>query len=269
MTKMPKYDVTEVEQTLIDQIPPAVATGDVDRMITVFKRLYLDEEYRDCLSAMMIIEKYLFRAWELFYFVGERDEGFGYEDFFFDESEHWRILDLAREGLDAARAEENFVRGRALVAEGDPIRAAEYFKRSALGGSVEGAFNYGVSLYRGEGCERDPLMAAFWYFVAAVGGERRAMVNLAEQFRAGEGVCADEMTMLYWYIQAYLHGDERALLTVATLLSRGEGVPGLERLGQTILVILGQGKDDPEGFRRTLRGIRMRLDPYIYNRKFL
>ena len=269
MTKMPKYDVTEVEQTLIDQIPPAVATGDVDRMITVFKRLYLDEEYRDCLSAMMIIEKYLFRAWELFYFVGERSADFDYEEFFFDEEAHSHVLSAARDRLDAERAEEDFLAGRALVAEGDPIRAAEYFEKSAKGGNVAGAFNYGVTLYRGEGCPRDPLMAAFWYFIAAVGGDYRAMVNLAEQFRAGEGVCADEMTMLYWYIQAYLHGDERALLTVATLLSRGEGVPGLERLGQTILVILGQGKDDPEGFRRTLRGIRMRLEPYIYNRKFL
>ena len=253
MATMRKYDVTPIEQTLIDQIPPAVATGDVDHMIEVLRRLYLDEEHRDCLSAMMIIEKYLFRAWELFYFVKDRPLDFRYDEYFFDEGEHAAVLSAHLEAMDAARA----------------VAAAEHFKSAALLGSVKGAFNYGVTLFRGEGCERDPLMAAFWYFIAAVGGDYRAMVNLADLFRTGDGVCADEMTMLYWYIQAYLHGEKESVRTVATLLAQGLGIPGKERLGSTILAILMQGNDDPEGFARTLRGLRYALDPYIYNRKFV
>ena len=69
MKNMPKYDVTEIEQELIDQVPKFVKTGKAEYIIKELTELYTKEENQDLLSALMIIEKYLFRAYELLYFV--------------------------------------------------------------------------------------------------------------------------------------------------------------------------------------------------------
>ena len=99
MKTMPMYDVTPIEQTLIDKIPPAVETKDPQKILSMLKELYTDEEYQDCLSAMMIIEKYLFRAYELLYFVINTDVQFQYDEYFFDEEIHNAVILEAKSKL--------------------------------------------------------------------------------------------------------------------------------------------------------------------------
>ena len=264
MKSMPRYDVTPMEQALIDKIPEAVATGDAEHIATVLINLYADPENNDYLSALMIIEKYLFRTYELMYFVQRRIDNLAYDEYFFDELEHKRILDAAMAKLDAEAARNCLVQAHEKLREGDLDGAYDLYTRSSLWGNVDGAYNHGVCLANGEGCSTDPHLAAFWYWFAAVRGNMKAMTNLAFCFRYGQGVCADEMTMLYWYIQAYLHGNEEAGYTVGSLLCRGQGLPNSQSTGNTILVSLNQGNTY---FARTvLITLASQLSPYIYNK---
>ncbi len=264
MKSMPYYDVTPMEQALIDKIPEAVATGDAEHIATVLITLYQDPENSDYLSALMIIEKYLFRAYELLYFVKRRINDFAYDEYFFDESAHKRILDSALAMFDAEAAKENLAQAHEKLRQGDLDEAYGLYTRSSLGGNIDGAYNHGVCLANGEGCRPDPHLAAFWYWFAAVRGNMKAMTNLAFCFRHGQGVCADGMTMLYWYIQAYLHGNQEAGYTVGSLLSCGQGLPNSQSMGNTILVSINEGKTQ---FVRTLMiALANRLSPYIYNK---
>ena len=266
MKTMPRYDVTEIEQTLIDNIPVAVATKDAEHIIETLEKLYLDEEYRDCLSAMMIIEKYLFRAYELRYFVYGAVDGFEYDEYFFDEGVHREIMGKATAHLDGARAEEYFLEGKRFVEAGDLEAAGELFKQSALAGSPNGAFNYGVTLSRGEGCAPDKLLAAFWYWRGATNGNFKAMRNLAYCFKTGDGVCADEMTTLYWFIRAYLHGDTESGYSMGALLASGRGLPNFESIGRSIMLAVQAGGDELYRVNSTAKVLKTRLEPYIYNR---
>ena len=210
MTNMPYYDVTKVEQTLIDQIPPAISTRDLDHILKTLTKLYTDEEYQDCLSAMLIIEKYLFRAYELKHFISDQSV-IDYNEYFFNEDTHKQIVTEAKAKLDVPQAIEEYQKGVALVKETKNNEAYEYFKRSAMQGNTDGAFNYAICLNRGEGCEPNLIESAFWYWVAACEGTHKAMSNLAYCYSKGIGVCADEMNMLYWFILAGLKGDFMAI----------------------------------------------------------
>ena len=176
MKAMPAYDVTDVEQTLIDNIPKAVKTKDPQKILDTLTELYLDPEYQDCLSAMMIIEKYLFRAYELIYFVLDSKVEFDYEEYFFDEKIHNDIISKAKAELDAKTAQEKLDKAVALIRANQPEEAGKLFRESAIGGSIGGAFNYGITLSRGEGCEPDALEGAFWYWVAACEGHANQQV---------------------------------------------------------------------------------------------
>ncbi len=270
MKTMPMYDVTPIEQTLIDKIPPAVETKDPQKILSMLKELYTDEEYQDCLSAMMIIEKYLFRAYELLYFVINTDVRFQYDEYFFDEEIHNAVILEAKSKLNSAQALLDYQKGVALIKTKTYDEAGEYFKRSAFGGNVDGAFNYGVTLSRGEGCQPNALESAFWYWVAACGNNTKAMINLALCFRDGNGVCADEMTMLYWYIQAGLNGSVDAVRSIASNLMRGIGLSGLETVGQNLMVasINLSNTEKQKDVIATLSSLNTNLEPYIYNRNF-
>lgn len=270
MKTMPTYDVTPIEQTLIDKIPPAVETKDPQKILSMLKELYTDEEYQDCLSAMMIIEKYLFRAYELLYFVINTDVRFQYDEYFFDEEIHNAVILEAKSKLNSAQALLDYQKGVALIKTKTYDEAGEYFKRSAFGGNVDGAFNYGVTLSRGKGCQPNVLESAFWYWVAACGNNTKAMINLALCFRDGNGVCADEMTMLYWYIQAGLNGSVDAVRSIASNLMRGIGLSGLETVGQNLMVasINLSNTEKQKDVIATLSSLNTNLEPYIYNRNF-
>ena len=270
MKKMPEYDVTEYEQELIDQVPIAVNTKDADYIVRVLTELYKNEEYQDLLSALMIIEKYIFRAYELIYFVEGKGIAYDFEEFFFDEEIHNRTIEKAKKALNKEDAERKYQAGVNLVKEGNNDEATPLFKASALGGSVNGAYNYGVSLCRGEGCDVNELEGAFWYWVAACQCHPRACANLAMCFQDGKGVCADEMTMLYWYLRSGLAGNVDSMKAAANLLINQLGIPGQEYVGTQMLLATDnlEDSDTYELLMDTAFNLCGFLEPYIYNRYF-
>ena len=268
MKNMPKYDVTEIEQELIDQVPKFVKTGKAEYIIKELTELYTKEENQDLLSALMIIEKYLFRAYELLYFVDGKGIDFDATEYFFDEGVHNSIIEKAKEKSDKDEAERKYQAGVNLVKEGNNDKATPLFKESAFGGSVNGAYNYGVSLCRGEGCDVNELEGAFWYWVSANQGHARACANLAMCFQDGKGVCADEMTMLYWSLRSFISGNSDAIVTASALLARGHGIPNQRQLGIQMLEATEDlhNMENYKNLMDTAFDLCEYLEPYIYNR---
>ena len=274
MKEMPLYDVTEIEQELIDQIPVAVKTGNTEYIIEKLTALYKDEEFQDCLSAMMIIEKYLFRAYELLYFVEGKGLEFDLEEYFFDEGVHNSVINGAKEKLDKETAKRNYGAAVMLASMGmggtqnrvfGGAPAEFLLKDSALGGSIDGAYSYGAFLSDNE---EGQLLSAFWYWVAANQGHAVACEELALCFQNGKGVCADEMTTIYWLLRSFISGNSETMRVVADLLMQGYGIPDQELLGSHIYS-LSEDLHNMENYK-SLMDIAFELceylEEYIYNR---
>ena len=236
MSLLPPYDVSPVEQKIIDKIPEAVSAKDISHILRELRSIYQNPENHKYESAMMIVEKYLFRAYEFLYFVGNSGAVVDYDTFFFDEEVHKNVLCSAKERLDPEDARLAREKGHAMVTLHMPEAAGLFFRQAALGGDCNGAYEYGVTLSRGEGVPADELEGAFWYWTAAVGGHTNAMVNLAIDYRSGTGVCADGMSMIYWYLKSALGGNQTGLMASGSCLSQGLGIPKLEDLGTVILL---------------------------------
>jgi len=268
MKSLPKYDVSPMEQEIIDQIPAVVATKDVDAVISKLKDMYLDEANKPYQSALAIIEKYLFRAYELLYFVKDNISDFDFEEYFFDEESHNNVMAEVYSKLDVIRAEEAFLEGKFLTDGEMYTEAAEAFFDSAVGGSPNGALHYGIALFTGKGCKMDDLLAAFWFWVAALNNNSMGMINLGQCYREGMGVHVDEMSLLYWYMNAYLHGEDEAAITLGTALVRDPRFSNFHDIGNHILITLMSGTDPRSTLEEFFENLKKTVEIYIYNRKF-
>lgn len=270
MASMPRYDVTAYEQALLDQVPEAIATKDPKAILEKLRSLCSAPENADLFSALLILEKYIFRTYEFLYFVADCGLPIAYDEFYFDEECHARILRLAKMTLGEEEAASEFQKGVELVKEKNYEEAGKRFRASALGGNIDGAYNYGITLSNGEGCEADPLEGTFWYWYAACNGHARAMVNLAVAYRTGQGVCADGMCMLYWYAQAGLAGNQSGAQRLADCLIRGEGLQNMEELGRLLIRPASDLSDENNmaSFKATVSKLCSFMEPYIYCRNF-
>lgn len=269
MKKMPAYDVTETEQSIIDNIPEAVKAKDPQKICDTLKNLYLEYYESEYDSATTIIEKYLFRAYELLFFVKDIGEDFDYDGFFFDEDIHNEIFAEAKAKLDEDEAAINYAKGVVFIRMHDYDEAGKCFRDSAFGGNPDGAYNYGVTVSRGEGCEADALLGSFWYWFAACEGNDKAMFNLAYNYRNSLGVKHDGMNMIYWYISSALAGNEEAAYGAANCLAQGKGIPGLEELGNRLLCMLVfPDEENKPALHDAFVQLRRNMEQYIYNRRF-
>ena len=275
MKKMPAYDVTKTEQRIIDNIPEAVKAKDPQKICDILKNLYLEhfdidygsEDTMD--SANTIIEKYLFRAYELLFFVKDIGEDFDYDGFFFDEAIHNEIFAEAKAKLDVDEAAINCAKGVVFIRLHDYDEAGKCFRDSALGGNPDGAFNYGVTVSRGEGCEADVLLGSFWYWFAACEGNAKAMFNLAYNYRNSLGVKHNAMHMVYWYISAALAGNEEAAIIAASYLTNGVGFPGLEDAGIRLLYIITHPDEEtPDIVNGVFKEIVKNLKRFVRNTRY-
>ena len=269
MSKMPTYDVTKGEQEIIDKIPEAVSTGDAQKMHMELRKLYLDNIGSGYDSALTITEKYLFRSYELLFFVNERGEDFDYEGFFFDEEIHNKILAEAMSVLNEEEAGINYTAGVMFIKMGEYEEAGKSFRRAALCGSIDGAYNLGVTVSRGEGCEADAIEGSFWYWFAACRGNAKAMYNLAYNYEKGIGLHPDGMNMLYWYLHAAIEGNREAAYCVGNSLVRGKGIPGLQMAGQQILrLVTFTSEENDKVLKDFYKMLIGNMEKYVYNRKF-
>ncbi len=79
----------------------------------------------------------------------------------------------------------------------DPVKAVEWFRKSARAGHALAAYNLGFRYLKGEGVPKDFKTASVWFRRAAGAGLPQAQHTLGLLFANGEGVPQD-------YVRAYM-----------------------------------------------------------------
>jgi TPR repeat protein len=102
--------------------------------------------------------------------------------------------------------------------------AAHWFRKAALSGHRESAFNFGVLLLNGQGQPRDELKAADWIQRSAARGLPEAQYLLGRLHFDGRGVARDPVAEAAWYRRAAEGGYPLAQHELGVLLHLGEGV---------------------------------------------
>ena len=91
------------------------------------------------------------------------------------------------------------------------VLATEYYKKAALAGSVQGAYNLGVMLRDAEGVPRDLAGASKYFRMAAEKGDTKACTNYGIALMRGDGVATDLEEAKKWLRKAEKDGDELAV----------------------------------------------------------
>lgn len=90
----------------------------------------------------------------------------------------------------------------------DVVSAAEWFRKSAEGGHVEGMAEYGLCCELGCGREQSDEEAMEWYTKAAEAGHVIAKYSVGEAFEEARGVPQSDSEACIWYYKAAKDGDE-------------------------------------------------------------
>ncbi|MBE6599069.1 MAG: sel1 repeat family protein [Ruminococcaceae bacterium] len=263
---MPKYnEISPCDTPLLDAAGEAVSLGDAAAILGRLKELYLNEENKKHGAALAIVEKYLFRAYEYLYFSSAETDTAA---FFFDEEYHSRNLTETLAHLDREEGTKAFAKAIEAISALRYEEAGAQFRKSALLGDPNGAFNYGITLSRGDGVARDDLEASFWFWFASLQGHEKAMMTLALNYRKGEGVLRDGMNMIYWYLRAAIAGNNDGLLACASCLAQGIGMQNMQELGTKLLsaAMKMQDRNNVKFIGEALSGLREALEPFIYNK---
>ena len=102
--------------------------------------------------------------------------------------------------------------------EGNPARAAEFFRQAAEVGLPAAQYNLGLAYLTGGGVERNPREARNWWEKAALQGYLPAQRNLATLLWKGEGLPRDQAEALRWFREAALGGSPEAAAFLDSLL---------------------------------------------------
>ncbi len=269
MTAMPKYDgISPEAESLLNKIPQAVSGPDGDTILRSLKELYLDDGNKQYGAALAIVEKYLFRAYEYLRFAEPSTESVDTAAFFFDEEYHASTLRTILNALDPDEGRKAFAAAIQSISALRYEEAGAHFRHSAETGDPNGAFNYGITLSRGDGVPKDELEATFWFWFAAGAGHEKAITTLALNYRKGEGVRKDGMNMIYWYVRGAMAGNNDALLALASCLAQGIGVRDMEELGTKLLsaAMKMQERNNVKFVGEALAGLKEALEPFVYNR---
>ena len=91
------------------------------------------------------------------------------------------------------------------------VLAVEYYRKAALAGDIEGAYNLGVMLRDGEGVPRNLAGASKYFRMAAEKGDTKACTNYGIALMRGDGIATDYEEAKKWLRKAEKDGDELAL----------------------------------------------------------
>lgn len=91
------------------------------------------------------------------------------------------------------------------------VMAAEYYKKAAHAGDVDGAYNLGVMLRDAEGVPRDLAGASKYFRMAAEKGDTKACTNYGIALMRGDGIATDYEEAKEWLRKAEKDGDELAV----------------------------------------------------------
>lgn len=103
--------------------------------------------------------------------------------------------------------------------------AAHWFRKAAMRGHRESAYNLGVLMLNGQLEPRDDGRAAIWIERAAERGLPEAQYLLGRLYFDGRGVHRDPVAEAAWYRRAAEGGYPLAQHELGVLLHLGEGVP--------------------------------------------
>jgi TPR repeat protein len=102
--------------------------------------------------------------------------------------------------------------------------AAHWFRKAAMRGHREAAYNLGVLMLNGQGQPRDERKAAVWIERSAERGLPEAQYLLGRMHFDGRGVERDPVAEAVWYRRAAEGGYPLAQHELGVLLHLGEGV---------------------------------------------
>lgn len=147
----------------------------------------------------------------------------------FDQGRYLTALELAQKLANAGDARAHTLIAR-IHAEGlgvpkDQGLAAQWYKRAAELGDVDGIFAYGVILAEGRGVEKNRAGAAEMFERAARTGHAAANYNLGLLFLRGDGKPENPYRAAQHIRYAAEQGIAAAQYDMATLYQNGTGVP--------------------------------------------
>jgi len=119
-----------------------------------------------------------------------------------------RVAYAAGSDLDAAHELGTIYEYGHHDVEIDVVSAAEWFRKSAEGGHVEGMAEYGLCCELGCGREQSDEEAMEWYTRAAEAGHVIAKYSVGEAFEEARGVPQSDSEACIWYFKAAVDGDE-------------------------------------------------------------
>jgi uncharacterized protein len=107
----------------------------------------------------------------------------------------------------------------------DPVKAADYFRRSAEAGDHRAEWQYGMALLEGDGLAADARQAWIWVRRSGEGGNVNGQVSTAVMLAVGQGVQENDAEARLWYRKAAEQGSAHALRGLGYMLVTGEGGP--------------------------------------------
>lgn len=148
-----------------------------------------------------------------------------------DAEAQYQVAEQWRKGNFAKLIKGAIADGDFYLDEPDPVKAAEWFLRSATQGNSKAQLALGGFNQFGIGVEKDATKAIDWYRKAAAQGNVEALVELGNLYSWGEvGVPRSAATGIEWYQKAAEMGHEVAALNLFSLYIQGEVVPKNEEL---------------------------------------
>lgn len=119
----------------------------------------------------------------------------------------FEVLYLLPHSLTPMKKDDNGMRGLRK----NKVMAAEYYKKAAHAGDVDGAYNLGVMLRDAEGVPRDLAGASKYFRMAAEKGDTKACTNYGIALMRGDGIATDYEEAKEWLRKAEKDGDELAV----------------------------------------------------------
>jgi uncharacterized protein len=146
----------------------------------------------------------------------------------FDQGRFLTAMELATKGADAGEPQAATLIGR-LYQEGlgikpDPVLAAQWYRRAAELGDLEGTFAFAVMLAEGEGIQKNRQGAAQLFDAAAQKGHALANYNLALLYLKGDGKPENPERAAMHLRYAAEQGVAAAQFDLAALYLNGTGV---------------------------------------------
>lgn len=130
---------------------------------------------------------------------------------------------LAKKGDEGAQHDLATLYARGDRMPQDYVKAAHWFRESALQGVASSQYNLGVLYEQGLGVKKDSLKALIWYLSAAEQGYPAAQYNAGVAYAEGKGIPQNYVEARRWFEKAATLGLAKASYNLGVLNELGLG----------------------------------------------